>query len=99
MSTRTIPTRAPTGPHHTAGVSFTTCKCTYPTILTLTVDSGAKPISLYTNHMYKIDYWVSFYPKGGLDPCKIEGMKAVVTYTDVKDTRVAGQILSIQVNK
>ena len=45
--------------------------------------------------MYKIDYWVSFYPKGGLDPCKIEGLKAVVTYTDVKDDRVAGQIVSI----
>jgi len=26
-------------------------------------------------------------------------MKAVVTYTDVKDPRVAGQILSVMVNK
>ena len=60
---------------------------------------GAKPISLYTNHMYKIDYWVKFYPKGGLDPCKIDGMKAIVTYTDVKDARVAGQIVSIEVDK
>ena len=42
---------------------------------------------------------MSFYPKGGLDPCKIEGLKAVVTYTDVKDDRVAGQIVSITVNK
>ena len=63
------------------------------------VDGGAKPRALYTNHMYKIDYFVSFYPKGGLDPCKIEGMKATVTWTDVTDTRVAGQIVSILVNK
>ena len=74
-------------------------QCTYPTILTFTVEGAAKPIALYTNHMYKIDYWVNFHPQGGLDPCKIEGMKAVVTYTDVKDARVAGQIVSIQVNK
>lgn len=88
-----------TGPRHTAKGILHNVQCTYPTILTLTVDSGAKPIALYTNHMYKIDYWVSFYPKGGLDPCKIEGMKAVVTYTDVKDARVVGQIVSIEVNK
>jgi hypothetical protein len=75
-------------------------QCAYPTILTFTVDGGPKPIALYTNHMYKIEYWAgNFYPKGGLDPCKIEGLKAVVTYTDVKDDRVAGQIVSVQVNK
>jgi hypothetical protein len=94
-----FPDTPPSGPHHTAKGILHNVTCTYPTILTLTVDGGDKPIALYTNHMYKIDYWVSFYPKGGLDPCKIEGMKAVVTYTDVKDTRVAGQIISIQVNK
>lgn len=93
------PDAAPAGPRHTAKGVLHNVTCTYPTILTFTVDGGAKPIALYTNHMYKIDYWVTFYPKGGLDPCKIEGMKAIVTYTDVHDARVAGQIVSIQVNK
>jgi hypothetical protein len=94
------PDTPPTGPRHTARGVLHNVQCAYPTILTLTVDGGAKPLSLYTNHMYKIDYWAgNFYPKGGLDPCKIEGMKAVVTYTDVKDARVAGQIVSVMVNK
>ena len=93
------PDAPPEGPRHTARGVLHNVQCTYPTILTLTLDGGTKPLALYTNHMYKIDYWVTFYPKGGLDPCKINGMKAVVTYTDVKDARVAGQIVSIQVNK
>ena len=93
------PDTPPAGPRRTAKGVLRNVACTYPTILTFTVDGGSKPIALYTNHMYKIDYWVTFYPKGGLDPCKIEGMKAVVTYTDVQDARVAGQIISIQVNK
>ena len=94
------PDTPPAGPHHTARGVLHHVTCTYPTILTFTVDGGPKPVLLYTNHMYKIEYSAgNFYPKGGLDPCKIEGMKAVVTYTDVKDPRVAGQILSVMVNK
>ena len=94
------PDTPPTGPHRTAKGILHNVQCTYPTILTLTVEGGAKPIALYTNHMYKVEYWAgNFYPKGGLDPCKIEGMKAVVTYTDVQDPRVAGQIVSVMVNK
>jgi tetratricopeptide (TPR) repeat protein len=93
------PDAPPSGPHHTATGILHNVQCAYPTILTLTVDGGAKPVALYTNHVYKIDYWVTFYPKGGLDPCKIEGMKGVVTYTLVKDPRVAGQIVSIRVSK
>ena len=94
-----FPDTPPTGPRHTVKGVLHNVQCTYPTILTLTVAAGAKPLALYTNHMYEIDYWVNFDPKGGLNPCKIEGMKAVVTYTDVKDARVAGQIVAIMVNK
>ncbi len=94
------PDTPPTGPHRTAKGILHNVQCSYPTILTLTVEGGAKPIALYSNHMYKVEYWAgNFYPKGGLDPCKIEGMKAVVTYTDVQDPRVAGQIVSVMVNK
>ena len=94
------PDTPPVGPHRTAKGILHNVQCTYPTILTLTVEGGARPIVLYSNHMYKVEYWAgNFYPKGGLDPCKIEGMKAVVTYTDVQDPRVAGQIVSVMVNK
>ena len=93
------PDTPPAGPHHTATGILHNVQCTYPTILTLTVDGATKPVSLYTNHMYKIDYWTTFDPKGGLNPCKMEGLKGIVTYTDVKDARVAGQILSIKVSK
>jgi hypothetical protein len=50
--------------------------------------------------MYKITYTTgNFTPEGDLNPCKMDGMKAVVTYTDVSDVRVAGQIVSIEVDK
>jgi len=93
------PETPPGSSRHTVKGVLHNVHCTYPTILTLTVDGGAKPLALYTNHVYDIDYWVTFYPQGGLDPCKIDGMKATVTYADVKDPRVAGQIVSIMVSK
>ena len=93
------PDTPPAGPHHIARGVLHNVTCTYPTILTFTVQ-GAKSVALYTNHMYKIEYSAgNFYPKGGLDPCKIEGMKAVVTYTDVNDPRVGGQIIAVEVDK
>jgi Tfp pilus assembly protein PilF len=94
------PDGPPAGPQRLAKGVLHNVQCAYPTVLSLTVDGGAKPIALYTNNMYKITYAADgFQPKDPLDPCKLDGAKAMVTYTDVKDPRVAGQIVSIVVTK
>jgi hypothetical protein len=94
------PEAPPSGPHHTAKGVLHNVQCSYPTILTLTVDGGAKPVVLYTNNMYKVSFTAgNFVPKDSLNPCKLDGMKAAVTYTEVTDPRVAGQILAIEVDK
>ncbi len=94
------PTDPPSGPHHTAKGILHNVQCSYPTILTLTVDGGAKPVALYANNMYKVSYTAgNFEPKGALNPCTLDGMKAAVTYTEVTDPRVAGQIVAIEVDK
>ena len=56
------PDGAPTGPHRIAKGVLHNVQCTYPTILTLTVDGGAKPIALYTNNMYKVDVLCRWLP-------------------------------------
>ncbi len=94
------PAAAPTGPHHLARGILHDVRCVYPSILTVTLTGGPKPLKLYTNNMYKIDFVAgNFMPKGNLDPCKLDGAKVFVTWTAVTDPRVAGQIVSIQINK
>lgn len=95
------PEGPPTGPHHTAKGVLHHVRCSYPTVLTFTVDGGAKPVALYANNMYTVSFTAgNFEPKDNtLNPCKLEGMKAVVTYTEVTDSRVAGQILAVEVEK
>jgi tetratricopeptide (TPR) repeat protein len=95
------PTEAPTGPHHTARGILRSVHCSYPTILTLSVDQAGKAVSLYRNDFKQIEFSATnFTPKGDLNPCTdIEGMKAKVGYTEVSDKSVAGQILSIELSK
>ncbi|HEV2578354.1 MAG TPA: tetratricopeptide repeat protein [Acidobacteriaceae bacterium] len=94
------PDGPPSGAHHTARGVLHNVQCSYPTVLTLTVDGGKHPVALYTNNMYKISYTAgNFVPKDALNPCKLDGMKAAVSYTEVTDPRVAGQIVAIEVDK
>ena len=76
-------------------------KCSDPAVLRVTLDQAGKPISLYANNYYKIVFTTGNYTTNEeLHPCKdIEGMKARVVYGEVKDARVSGQILSIQLSK
>lgn len=93
---------APAGAaRHTAKGILRGVSCSYPTILTLTVDGSGKQVSLYTNNMYKVEYSTgNFVATKDLDPChEFEGMKASVTYAEVTDKRVAGQILAIEVSR
>jgi tetratricopeptide (TPR) repeat protein len=97
------PTEAPTGIRHTTRGILRGVHCSYPTILTLSVDQAGKApaVSLYRNDFSLIEFSATnFTPKGDLNPCTdIEGMKAKVGYAEVSDKSVAGQILSVELSK
>ena len=77
--------------------------CSYPTVLTLSVDQAGKApaVTLYRNDFNQIEFSATnFTPKGDLNPCTdIEGLKAKVGYAEVSDKSVAGQILSVELTK
>jgi tetratricopeptide (TPR) repeat protein len=101
LQTPKYPTEAPTGPRHTARGILRSVHCSYPTILTLSVDQAGKAVSLYRNDFNQIAFSATnFSPKSDLNPCTdIEGMKAKVAYAEVSDKSVAGQILSVELSK
>ena len=95
-----LPLGAPTGPHHTASGVLRGIACTYPTLLTLTLDKPGKPLALYSNNYFKIAFTTTYDTSADILPCTgIEDMKAKVEYGEVNDPRVAGQILSIELSK
>ncbi|HEX4154793.1 MAG TPA: DUF1570 domain-containing protein [Acidobacteriaceae bacterium] len=95
------PPGPPIGPHHTVRGVLHNVVCSVSTVLALTVDSSGKHIPLYSNDRYKVVYRAAnFTPPGALEPCKqLEGMNAIVVYTDVSDPRVTGQIVAIALIK
>jgi tetratricopeptide (TPR) repeat protein len=97
------PTEDPTGTRHTARGLVRDVRCSYPMILTFTVDEGSRShrLLVYRNDFRQIDFSaVNFDPKGDLNPCTdLEGLKAKVQYAEVSDKSVAGQILSVQLTK
>ena len=103
QQTPKYPTETPTGPHHTARGVLRDVHCSYPTILTFSVDQAGKApaVSLYRNDFNQIEFTATnFSPKGDLNPCTdIEGMKAKVGFTEVSDKSIAGQILTVELSK
>jgi hypothetical protein len=76
-------------------------QCSYPNVISLSVDRAGKMITLYNNNFYKIVFTTANYePDGDIKPCTgIEDMKASVKYAEVSDKVVAGQILAIELSK
>jgi tetratricopeptide (TPR) repeat protein len=103
QQTPKYPTEARTGPHHTARGILRSVHCSYPTVLTLSVDQAGKApaLSLYRNDFNQIEFSATnFTPKGDLNPCTdLEGLKAKVAYAEVSDKSIAGQILSVELSK
>jgi tetratricopeptide (TPR) repeat protein len=96
------PTDDSKGAQHTINGVLRDIRCSYPTVLALTVDAPAgKKTTLYTNNYYKVVFTTANYePEGDIKPCTgIEDMKAAVKYAEVSDKNVAGQILSIELIK
>jgi tetratricopeptide (TPR) repeat protein len=89
------------GPQHTIKGILRNIVCSYPTVLAVTVDQAGKKTTLYTNNYYKVVFTTANYePEGDIRPCTgIEDMKATVTYAEVSDKNVAGQILAIELSK
>ncbi len=102
-NTPKYPTEAPTGKRHTVFGLLHGVRCSYPSVLTLTVQPAGKSeaVSLYRNDFKLVEFSATnFSPKGDLDPCiDIEGMKAKVAYAEVSDKSIAGQILSVELSK
>jgi Tfp pilus assembly protein PilF len=95
------PTEEPGKLRHTAQGMIQNVKCFYPSTITLTVGQAGKSVSLYSNDFLKIEFTAAnFTPDKVLDPCHgIEGMKGRVTYAEVSDKSIAGQILSVELSK
>jgi tetratricopeptide (TPR) repeat protein len=96
------PTEDSKGAQHTISGVLRDIRCSYPTVLALTVDAPAgKKTTLYTNNYYKVVFTTANYePEGDIKPCSgIEDMKATVKYAEVSDKTVAGQILAIELSK
>ncbi len=89
------------GPHHTLAGVLHGVTCSYPAVLTLTLDRPGKPVRLYTNNYYRVQFTTGNYEaKEDIVPCSgIEGMKARVEYAEVTDSRVAGRIVSIELSR
>jgi Tfp pilus assembly protein PilF len=98
---RVWPAPAPAAPHRTLRGTLHNTKCAYPTALTFSLEQPGKSTALFAPNYYKISFsTINFEPQGTLDPCKaIEGMKASVTYAEVIDKDLAGQVLLIALIK
>ena len=95
------PTELPDGPKHTIDGVIRGVQCSYPAEIEFQIDTGKKPVSLYSNNFLKIDLTVlNFTPSGDMNPCKgFEGMKARVQYAESSDKTVDGQVIAVELRK
>lgn len=91
------PTETPHGRMLTARGVLRGVTCSYPAVIELRLEGGAKTLSLYNNNYYKVEYSASnFTPSGEVHPCQdLEGMKAEVEYFVTADKTTDGQIVGI----
>lgn len=95
------PMGPPTGPSHVVQGTLRNVQCAYPSVITMDVQGAGKTVFLYSNDFAKIDFKAANYtPQGKLHPCtQLEGRKARVTYGEVADKSVNGQIISMLLSK
>jgi hypothetical protein len=73
-------------------------RCGAPAVLELEVQGpGSKPVALYSNNYFKIEFSAVNEAQDDMSPCKdLEGRNAFVAYAETADKAAAGEILSIQ---
>ena len=100
-ATPSYPAGDSTGPRHTIAGVLRDVRCSYPNVLSLSIEHAGKIVTLYTNNYYKVVFTTANYePDGDIKPCiGIEDMKASVKYAEVSDKNVAGQIIAIELSK
>jgi hypothetical protein len=95
------PTEPPDGPKHTAFGVIRGVQCSSPAVIEFQLDTGKKPVSVYSNNFFKIDLTVlGFTPSGDMNPCKdFEGKKVRVQYAESSDKTVDGQVIAVELRK
>jgi tetratricopeptide (TPR) repeat protein len=95
------PTEPLDGPRHTAIGTIRGVQCSYPAAIEFQIDTGKKPVTVYSNNYLKLDLTVlGFTPKGDMNPCSdFEGMKARVQYAESSDKTVDGQVIAVELRK
>ncbi len=94
------PAEAATGPHHTVKGVLRSVKCSYPTVLSLSLEQPAGALALYTNNYFRVPFTAVEASPKAIDACKgIEGRNATVTYAEIADKSLTGQILSVELTK
>lgn len=94
---KTHPAELATGPQHEVDGVIQHVKCGYPSLMELELHADDKTYKLYHFNYFKIDFSAEDQNVSDrLEPCHtIEGMKAHVTFAEVNDKTVDGQIVSI----
>jgi len=95
------PTEPADGPKHQAIGVIRGVQCTPLAVIEFQVDTGKRPVTLYSNNFFKIDLTgMGFAPKGDVNPCKdFEGMKARVQFAESTDKTVDGQVIAVELRK
>ncbi len=96
-----LPAVPPTAPHRTVRGVIRNVHCSYPNILTLDVEQAAKTQTLFTPDMYKVPLSTYGYiaPKD-TNPCTdLAGMKTKIDFAEVTGDKMAGQILTVELDK
>jgi len=89
------------GPRSAVDGKIISVKCSSPALLDLTLETSSHPIKLHSPNYFLVQYSaLNFTPADELQPCtQLEGMKAHVSFYQVKDQSYSGEIISIQVRK
>ena len=76
-------------------------RCSYPASITMELEQPGKSLTLFAPNMYKLTFSTMGYQDAReMDPCKmLTGMKARVTYAEVSDKTLTGQVDSIELSK
>jgi Tfp pilus assembly protein PilF len=95
------PTEPADGPKHQAIGVIRAVQCSPTAVIEFQVDTGKKPVTLYSNNFFKIDLTaLGFTPNGDINPCKdFQGMKARVQYAESSDKTVDGQVIAVELRK
>lgn len=95
------PSGTVTGPKHSIEGVVQGVVCNYPSQMDLTLVTPKKTFKLYSMNYFKIEFsTLNFSASDNFDPCKMNGLKAKITYAENSaDTTVDGEAQIILLKK